>query len=317
MVTLEKIKARIFKKPTAVKSGNGLFVTIDELIAERKNAAYIRGLNTRLTTSRQAGDVKSAFKGRGMEFEEIRAYNFGDDVRDIDWRVTARKLNPYTKLYAEEKDREIYVLLDLSPAMRFGTRKELKSVAAAKIAALLGWLSLENKDRFGCIIFDGRESYIFKPQNHKNSLLAVFKKIAEISQNSLRQPSEETLPAAKAVQLLQKSLKSYATVFVISDFINMDDAQKRAMAALARRARVYFIHVFDVLEEVAPRAGEYMIENRGDNLVFDSRPQAFQEAYRNYFAAQRSEIKDFCHKFLCSYVEVRTDIELYRQLKIG
>ncbi len=317
MVTLEKIKARIFKKPPAVKSGNGLFVTIDELVAERKNAAYIRGLNTRLTTSRQAGDVKSAFKGRGMEFEEIRAYNFGDDVRDIDWRVTARKLNPYTKLYAEEKDREIYVLLDLSPAMRFGTRKELKSVAAAKIAALLGWLSLENKDRFGCIIFDGRESYIFKPQNHKNSLLAIFKKIAEISQNSLRQQNEETLPAAKAVQLLQKSLKSYATVFIISDFINMDDAQKRAMAALARRARVYFINVFDVLEEVAPRAGEYMIENRGDDLVFDSRPQAFQEAYRSYFAAQRSEIKDFCHKFLYNYIEVRTDIELYKQLKIG
>ena len=317
MVTLEKIKARIFKKPPAVKSGNGLFVTIDELVAERKNAAYIRGLNTRLTTSRQAGDVKSAFKGRGMEFEEIRAYNFGDDVRDIDWRVTARKLNPYTKLYAEEKDREIYVLLDLSPAMRFGTRKELKSVAAAKIAALLGWLSLENKDRFGCIIFDGRESYIFKPQNHKNSLLAIFKKIAEISQNSLRQQNEETLPAAKAVQLLQKSLKSYATVFIISDFINMDDAQKRAMAALARRARVYFINVFDVLEEVAPRAGEYMIENRGDDLVFDSRPQAFQESYRSYFAAQRSEIKDFCHKFLYNYIEVRTDIELYKQLKIG
>ena len=317
MVTLEKIKARIFKKPPAVKSGNGLFVTIDELVAERKNAAYIRGLNTRLTTSRQAGDVKSAFKGRGMEFEEIRAYNFGDDVRDIDWRVTARKLNPYTKLYAEDKDREIYVLLDLSPAMRFGTRKELKSVAAAKIAALLGWLSLENKDRFGCIIFDGRESYIFKPQNHKNSLLAIFKKIAEISQNSLRQQNEETLPAAKAVQLLQKSLKSYATVFIISDFINMDDAQKRAMAALARRARVYFINVFDVLEEVAPRAGEYMIENRGDDLVFDSRPQAFQEAYRSYFAAQRSEIKDFCHKFLYNYIEVRTDIELYKQLKIG
>lgn len=317
MVTLEKIKARILKKTQAVKSGNGLFVTIDELVAERKNAAYIRGLNTRLTTSRQAGDVKSAFKGRGMEFEEIRAYNFGDDVRDIDWRVTARKLNPYTKLYAEEKDREIYVLLDLSPAMRFGTRKELKSVAAAKIAALLGWLSLENKDRFGCIIFDGRESYIFKPQNHKNSLLAIFKKIAEISQNSLRQQNEETLPAAKAVQLLQKSLKSYATVFIISDFINMDDAQKRAMAALARRARVYFINVFDVLEEVAPRAGEYMIENRGDDLVFDSRPQAFQEAYRSYFAAQRSEIKDFCHKFLYNYIEVRTDIELYKQLKIG
>ena len=317
MVTLEKIKARIFKKPQKIKSGNGLFVTIDELVAERKNASYIRGLNTRLATSRQAGDVKSAFKGRGMEFEEIRAYNFGDDVRDIDWRVTARKLNPYTKLYAEEKDREIYVLLDVSSAMRFGTRKELKSVAAAKIAALLGWLSLENKDRFGCIIFDGRENYVFKPQNHKGSLLAIFKKISELSLANLQADDEEGQTMVKAVQLLQKSLKSHATVFVVSDFTNMNESLKRVMAALAHKAKVYFVNVFDILEEVAPQAGEYMAVNRGDDLVFDSRPKAFQEAYRGYFASRRAEVKDFCRKFLCAYIEVRTDIALYKQLKIN
>ena len=317
MVILENIKARIFKKQAAIKNGGGLFATIDELIAERKNAAYIRELNVRLATSQQAGDVKSAFKGRGMEFEEIRAYNFGDDVRDIDWRVTARKLKPYTKLYAEEKDREIYVFLDLSPKMLFGTKKELKSVSAAKIAALLGWLSLANKDRFGCIIFDGRESYLFKPQNHKNSLLAILKKIAEVSKDIMQRSAEDTVSAAKALQLLQQSLKSHATVFIISDFAEMTDNSKRHLAALARKARLYFVHVFDILEEMAPKAGEYMIENKGRGLVFDSRPKVFRTAYHNYFAAKRANLKDFCHKFLCHYIEVRTDIALYKQLKIG
>ena len=124
-----------------------------------------------------AGDVKSAFKGRGMELEEIRSYAYGDDVRDIDWRVTARKEQPFTKLYAEERDREIYVLLDLSPQMVFGTRHELKSVAAAKIAALLGWMSLENKDRFGCVVYDGQENLFFKPQNNRANMMIMLKKI--------------------------------------------------------------------------------------------------------------------------------------------
>lgn len=134
---------------------SGLFVTLEELLEQKRYVAYLRALTRRLATSDQTGDVKSAFKGRGVELEEIRSYTFGDDVRDIDWRVTARKDTPFTKLYAEEKDREIYLLLNLSPEMAFGTRKELKSAAAAKIAALLSWLVLENKDRLGCVILTG------------------------------------------------------------------------------------------------------------------------------------------------------------------
>ena len=122
-------------------SDDGLSVSLEELLEQKKYVAYLRALKTKFATSKHAGDVKSAFKGRGVELEEIRAYTFGDDVRDIDWRVTARKDVPYTKLYAEEKDREIYIMLDLSSYMVFGTKKELKSVAASKIAGLISWLS--------------------------------------------------------------------------------------------------------------------------------------------------------------------------------
>ena len=122
----------IFKSKPENTQNNGLFVTVEELIAQRRYAYQLQLNRLNKLTTRHAGDVKSAFKGRGMEFEEIRAYTFGDDVRDIDWRVTARKQLPYTKLYAEEKDREVYVLLDLSPSMLFGTKQELKSVTAAK-----------------------------------------------------------------------------------------------------------------------------------------------------------------------------------------
>ena len=166
-----------FRKNEKQKEKNGLTVTIPELIAQQQYLPYLSRRHNFLT-SNQAGDVKSAFKGRGIELEEVRAYNFGDDIRDIDWRVTARKSEPFTKVYAEEKDRIITVVLDLSASMIFGTRHELKSVTAAKIAALLGWLAVRNKDRFGFVIFDGKNVNYFKPQNNLKNLMAVFNKIA-------------------------------------------------------------------------------------------------------------------------------------------
>lgn len=309
--------AKIF----SFKSGSensGLFVTLEELIEQKKYVAYLRLLTSKFATSNQAGDVKSAFKGRGIELEEIRSYTFGDDIRDIDWRVTARKDTPFTKLYAEEKDREIYVVLDLSSYMVFGTRNELKSVAASKIAALLGWLALENKDRFGCIIYDGKNNYVFKPKNHQANMIAIFKKIAEVSEEILRRrPAEPEEGFAKTIKLLQQNVKSQAAVFVISDFNRLDDDLKKSLAGLAKKTKTYMINVFDVLEEFPPKAGEYMAEDYGQRLVFDSDAKTFQKAYRAHFALKRHEAKEFALRFNCRYIEVRTDIELYKQLKAG
>ncbi len=297
--------------------GGGLFASLEELTEQRKYVAYLHQLSQVKTLSHMAGDVKSAFKGRGMELEEIRSYAYGDDVRDMDWRVTARKGQPFTKLYAEERDREIYVLLDLSPSMVFGTKNELKSVAAAKIAALLGWMSLENKDRFGCLIFDGEENLFFKPQNSKANMMVVLKKISEISKKILKRNSWPQNAQDKAVKLLQSNIKSQAVVFVVSDFSDFGEKMRRSLATLAKKARVYAINVFDVLEEMPPQAGEYMAENSGERLVFDTKSKYFQKEYKAYFKDKRAKINDFCKRFGIRYLEIRTDIPLHQQLKIS
>ncbi len=307
---------RFFGRVAPELGGNGLFASLDELIEQRQYVAYLRQLGQSKTFSSIAGDVKSAFKGRGMELEEIRSYTYGDDVRDIDWRVTARKEQPFTKLYAEERDREIYALLDLSPQMVFGTRHELKSVAAAKIAALLGWMSLENKDRFGCLVFDGAESLFFKPQNNRANMMVMLKKISETTRKILRGTAEKN-SFAKALQLLQQNIKSQASVFVISDFSAFDDEVKKMLAALSRKARVYVLNVFDVLEELPPPAGEYMAENAGERVIFDSRSKYFQKEYKAYFKEKRRRIEIFCRQFGIRCVEIRTDIPLHKQLRIG
>ena len=116
-----------FKKKIATpQRSNGLYASLDDLFEQKKYLPYIKQCHNNITSD-NVGNIRSAFKGRGIEFEEVRLYGFGDDVRDIDWRVTARSGNTFTKVFSEEKDREVYVVLDLSPYMVFGTKKELKS----------------------------------------------------------------------------------------------------------------------------------------------------------------------------------------------
>ena len=305
-----------FGAVTQENNGKGLFASVDELIEQRQYVAYLQKLGRIKSFSAMAGDVKSAFKGRGMELEEIRGYTYGDDVRDIDWRVTARKQQPFTKLYAEERDREIYALVDLSPSMVFGTRHELKSVAASKLAALLGWMSLENKDRFGCVIYDGAEDLVFKPQNNRANMMVMLKKLSEKTHDVLQNIMLQS-PFSKTIKRLQQNLKNQAVVFVISDFSGFDEDLKKTLATLGQKARVYVLNVFDILEEIPPVGGEYMIENQGERLVFDSQPRAFRKEYTHYFRQKRALIAEFCHKFNMRYVEIRTDIPLHQQLKIS
>lgn len=303
------------KKINKKETLKGLAVGIDELIEQRKYLPYIKKHHNNITSD-QAGDIRSAFKGRGMEMEEIRVYGFGDDVRDIDWRVTARKGEPYTKLYSEEKDRAVYVVLDLSPYMLFGTKKELKSVSASKLAGLLGWQSLANKDRFGLLLYDGENTRVFKPQNNQKNLMAVFKTVSETSKKILDAAPTENAGLAEPLNFLQFSLKSRAMVFIISDFNNINDAALKALVAIAKRNRVYCLNVYDIIEEIPPQSGEYMAQYNNEKLIFNTASSVFKDTYYQYFSRKRKAMEDFCKRFGCRYINIRTDRPLYKQLKI-
>ena len=305
------------KQKIAENTQKGIDVSIDELIEQKRYLPYIKRRHNNIVSD-QVGDIKSAFKGRGMEFEEVRAYEFGDDVRDIDWRVTARKNETYTKVFAEEKDREVYVILDLSPYMLFGTKKELKSVSAAKLAALLGWQSLINKDRFGLILYTGEETKLFKSQSSQKNFMAILKTISittkDIVEKSKNKLSERKIGLEKSIQLAQYIIKSHAMVFILSDFKNISDMQP--IVALTKRNRVYCVNIYDVVEEIAPISGEYMAEYNGERLVFDTSSEIFKRTYYYHFLDKRRSIENFCKRFGCYYLNIRTDRPLHKQLKI-
>lgn len=301
-------------KPENVKSETeGLYVSVEDLIAQQKFLPYLSLRQNQPTTTR-AGDVKSAFKGRGMEIEEVRAYAYGDDIRDINWRITARKSEPFTKLYSEEKDRVITVFLDLTASMVFGTKNELKSVTASKIAALLGWLSIHNKDRFSLLIYDGVQVSYFKPQNNYKNLMVLFNKIAESSQAVLQNSRFGDM--AEALKVLEFNQKGQGTIFILSDFYKINNEQFKKIAALSKRNRIYCVHIFDVLEEVAPAGGQYAAVYDGQKVVFDSTSDRFKLEYQRYFALQRENLKKNCQKFLCKYIEIRTDVPIFKQLRL-
>lgn len=289
----------------------GLAVSVNELIEQQRYVPYL-SMSENMMTSDRVGDVKSVFKGRGMEFEEVRTYNFGDDIRDIDWRVTARKSEPYTKLFREEKDREIVVLLDLSSSMVFGTRGELKSVTAAKLAALIGWMTLKNKDRFGLLLFDGRNTTYYKPQSNQKSLMMLFQVIADKTKQILRESYEGDLSAA--LKMFELSHKGQGTFFVLSDFYNISDKFFKNIAALSKQHRVYCWRIFDVLEDIAPFDGVYAAQNGEQKVVFDTSVEAFKTEYRQHFALQRQNFQINCQKFFCRYLEIRTDSPIFKQL---
>jgi len=304
-----------FRHKKTQDEGNGLFVSLEELTGMRKQIRYIRNFSHKKASTVQAGDIKSAFKGRGMEFEEIRAYNFGDDVRDIDWRVTARKQHPYTKVFTEERDLQVYVWLDLSASMLFGTKKELKSVTASKLAALIGWLALEKKDRFGAVIFDGIKTYWFKPQNSRAQLLAIFKKIVELGNAVLQKPQAAGVELNKSLKILEQNTGSRSTIFVISDFNHDLGKIKSELMALAKNRELYLIDVYDILEEKAPKSGEYMVQYAGKKLIFNSGSKEFRRNYEGYFAAKRRIWADFCRQNGCSRIEFRTDMDVRKNLR--
>ncbi len=295
---------------------SGLFVSLPELIEQRKYISYLKKISSKISLSTQAGDVKSAFKGRGIELEEVRKYAYGDNVRDIDWRITARKDAPYTKLYAEEKDREIYVALDMSSYMVFGTKKQLKTVSGAKLVGLLGWLAHESKDKFGCLLSLEDDDYFFKANKTKQSLLAIFKTLSKKSQEVLKEQRTSQLRFYKSLKFLQKNVKNNATVFVISDFNFMNEDLQKAIAGLSKKFNVYLINIFDILEDIAPKSGEYMVSDNKQKIVFNSSSKLFQKTYKAHFELKRNAVKSFANKFGCTYMEVRGDIELYKQLKL-
>jgi len=214
------------------------------------------GLNLKHSAIRagQSGGYASRFKGRGMEFEEARSYQPGDDIRSIDWRVTARTGEPHTKVFREERERPVFVSLDNRPAMHFATRGVFKSVLAAKLAGLVAWAAQQRGDRIGGQIFTGHVCRELKPQNGKYAVLRFLNAICDQEDDRAEQT---VITLEQVLARLMHHARPGSLVYIISDFRGINDQVESHLARLARHCEVVLIFVYDPLESHLPDKGRY------------------------------------------------------------
>jgi uncharacterized protein (DUF58 family) len=253
---------------------------LDELVALR-GAAHGLSLHARRPVlARLQGAHRSAARGRGLEFEEVRLYAPGDDVRSLDWRVTARRGKPHTKLFREERERPVWLIADLHPGLYFGSRRQLKSALLVRTAALLAWVAAMGGDRLGALIpQSGDKARIFAPRGREAGVLPVLEALVETQPRAPGAPDPGSLGAA--LTQLRPLLQPGSLVLVLSDFSNLDNAAETALAGASLHNDVRLLWITDPLENAGLPAGSFRVGLPGRLWWLDgerSRP-AWQQAW--------------------------------------
>ena len=255
--------------------------------------------------SKQSGGYLSSTKGRGMEFDEARLYQPGDDIRSIDWRVTARTGKPYTKIFREERERPVFLSVDLRPSMFFATRGVFKSVQAARLASLLAWSALRQGDRIGGQIFTHQTQREIKPQNGRQAVLRLFHELirAEKEHSQPAQTSQQTL--AHTLMRLCRHVKPGSLVYLISDFRGLDASCEPHLSQLAKHCDVVLIMVSDPLESTLPKNGHYRFTDGFTDVTLNTTNPQRLENYQHRFQQQQLKLhqlakKRTIHSYFCS-----------------
>ena len=260
--------------------------------------------------SRQSGGYVSRFKGRGMEFDEARLYQPGDDIRSIDWRVTARTGKTHTKVYREERERPVFISVDNRLTMRFATRGVFKSVLAAKLAGLLAWTAEYHGDRIGGQIFSEHECRELKPQNGRHAVLRFLNALVK-PQNTI--DKEFTLDQVLA--RLNQHARPGSLVYVISDFRGINSQAETHIAKLSDHCEVVLIFIYDPLESSLPVKGRYHFTDDKRDVVVDTSDQQLLLAYQHRFAQRLQRVELLAKKRGLAFIKCSTSEDPIQSLR--
>ncbi len=257
-------------------------------------------LNVLRVNSLQTGAYVSHFRGRGMEFDESRPYQPGDDPRSIDWRVTARSTTAYTKLFREERERPVLVVADLRANMHFATRGCFKSVNASRAAALLAWAAHHRGDRLGGLIFGDTVHRELKPRlGRKAALRYVHQLVAHPDWDNryLAANSDGEAPMTQAMSALRRVARPGSLVVILSDFLGFSRSAQSYLSSVARHNEVLAVFLNDPLERELPPPGRYRLVSNEDELAIDTSAKAARKDYREAFELRSQELEAFCHRY--------------------
>lgn len=293
----------------------GISVTVEELVGLRGVSRRLELGARRTALAAEAGGFHSIYKGRGLEFDEVRPYQPGDDSRTIDWRVTARRGRPHTKLFREERERPVFVLVDLHPGMYFGTRNCFKSVAACRLAAVIAWAAERAGDRIGGVVAGAAGHAELQPRARREGVLRMFRELENLQPMA---PGElEYGRLDESLARLTRVTKKGSLVFIISDFQELGDEAERHLTALSRHNDVIAAMVFDPLEANPPSKGMLEMGTPEIRNVVDLGRSRTSKSWKERFSTHRSSVMDVCRQHQVSFMDVSTEDDLVRVLAAG
>lgn len=257
----------------------------------------------------------SKLRGRGVDFDQVRVYQAGDDVRSIDWRVTARTQEPHTKLFHEERERPVFILVEQSRQLFFGSGLMFKSVLAAQAAALIGWATLEHNDRIGGLVYGDHEHYEIKPRRSKQSLLQLLNRLVHVNHSLSTEARPEPDALNLALRRAREVLRPGSLAIVLCDERALTDAAEQQLSLLARHCDLLLLPVSDPLDHALPAAGLLRFEQRGARLELDTLNQDLRQAYHAQGESRVARWELLAQKLRVLLMPLSTQSEMIEQLR--
>ena len=279
--------------------------TSDLLKRVRQIEIKTRGLSNNIF----AGQYHSAFKGKGMSFSEVREYQYGDDVRDIDWNVTARYNKPFVKVFEEERELTVMLLIDVSNSLDFGTVKQLKKDMVTEIAATLAFSAIQNNDKIGVIFFSDRIEKFIPPKKGRKHILYIIRELLDFK------PESKRTDIKMAVEYLTNVIKKRCTTFMISDFIDENDF-RNALTIANRKHDIVAMQVYDRRMAELPDVGLMKVRDAetGHEQWIDTSSRALRRAHNDWWIQRQGVLNETFTKSNVDSVSIRTDQDYVKSL---
>ncbi|MEH6565357.1 MAG: DUF58 domain-containing protein [Halopseudomonas sp.] len=295
-----------------------IYTSLDALLATRRHCHELPLFSRPVRSGRQSGQQSSRLRGRGVDFDQVRAYQPGDDIRNIDWRVTARTQKVHTKVFNEERERPVFVIGEQSPRLFLGSQRCFKSVLAAETCALIAWTALSHHDRVGGMVFGPGVCHEVRPRRDRKALLQLLQLLLKANQQlapgQQPEPEDDTEPLNLALRHSREIIRPGSILYLICDHSAIDGLNQSLLVPLAGHNDLVLLPVFDPLDTSLPLFGPLDFIQGDERLTLDTLQAGVRETYAAQFIQQQQNWLRLARRLRCSLIPLDTRFAAHEQL---